>query len=226
MHKTFDPSEFSCPAGITDCPLRERISELENRCRELEALVERDPLTGLLNYSALRHTLSVEMERTRRNGDPFALIMMDIDEFKQINDTYGHEVGNCVIQQLASLIDGYTRQSDVVCRYGGDEFAIVLPGSGLFRAIRTAERLRRTIQNTPIDQCGKEIHLTVSSGIEIFTKDCDLTPAHMIKRADNFLIDAKKHGKNRVCAPKPKEGGTDTEITPEERQALVGKNDL
>ena len=207
MYKSPDPANHSCPAGITDCPLQERLSELEKRCKKLEALIERDPLTGLYNYRFLTRVLAREMDRTRRNSTPFALIMIDMDGFKQINDTMGHEAGNCVIREAAALLVRHTRQSDLVCRYGGDEFSIILPGASLFRAVRTAERLRRMFENMSIDACGPPVRITISAGVDIFTKDHHDSPEDFIARADRFLFEAKKQGKNRVSAPKP---GTET----------------
>jgi len=198
MHKSSDPQDFTCPAGLTHCPLQERVAELENRCRELEKLVERDPLTGLYNYRFLTRVLTREMDRTRRNGFPFGLIMLDIDGFKQINDTLGHEAGNCVIREVASLLEGHTRQSDLVCRYGGDEFAVILPGAGPFRAVNTAERLCRMFENSAIDTCGNTVRITVSAGVSVFNSDCRDSPEDFITRADRLLLEAKKQGKNRV----------------------------
>ncbi len=223
MYNSSDPTYYSCPAGITHCPLQERISELEERCRKLEELIERDPLTGLYNYRFLTRVLAQEMDRTRRNGSPFALIMMDIDGFKQINDTLGHEAGNCVIKETAALLERYTRQSDQVCRYGGDEFAIILPGANLFRAIRTAERLRRTLENTEIDACGTTVNITISAGVDIFTKDHHDSPEDFITRADKFLFKAKSMGKDRVCSPELGTESVNTELSPEEKAALLDR---
>jgi len=225
MYKSSDSPNFSCPAGIARCPLQERISELEDKCRKLEELIERDPLTGLYNYRFLTRVIGQEMDRTRRNGSPFALIMMDIDGFKQINDNLGHEKGNCVIREVSELIERYTRRSDLVCRYGGDEFAIILPGASLFRAIRTAERLRRLFENTAIDTCGPTVSITISAGVDIFTKDNHESPEDFIARADRYLFEAKSRGKNRVCAPEPGTESVDTELSREEKAALIKEQD-
>ncbi len=220
MAESSNITEFTCPAGISDCPLKEYVAKLRKRCRELEELVDHDPLTGLFNYRFLLHSLAREMERTRRNGEPLALIMIDIDSFKQINDDLGHETGNCVLKEIASILTKNTRQSDLVCRYGGDELAVILPGIGLFRAVRTAERLRRLILAYNFDMCSSLLSVTVSAGIDVFTRKDSDSPEEFISRADTFLRKAKKEGKNRICAPEPAREASDTQLTVEEKKAL------
>ncbi len=216
---------LSCPAGIKHCPLQEYTQKLTERCRLLEELVDHDPLTGLFNYRFLINALAREMERSRRSGEPLGLIMIDIDHFKNINDDFGHETGNCVLRELASILTQQTRQSDLVCRYGGDEIAIILPGINLFRAISTAERLRVLISKHPFDVCHSQLSVTVSAGLDIFTRTDNDSPEQFINRADRFLQKAKKEGKNRIKAPEPEQEPADTELTAEEKAALR-ENDL
>jgi len=123
--------------------------------------------------------------------------MLDIDNFKRINDTYGHDVGDLVLKSLAETIKGILRKNDYIIRYGGEEFLILLPNATIDRAIKVAEKIRREIENKKIKIGDKEIKFTVSLGVsEIYTSDRSLQNA--IKRADEKLYKAKKKGKNRV----------------------------
>ncbi len=130
-----------CSGGPAVCPNAEIIKELKLK-------VITDPLTGLFNSAYLRTALANEIERSQRTYVPTALLMLDLDHFKQVNDTYGHEAGNAVLVQTAKLIQVNTRQLDIQCRYGGEEFAIVLPSTERFLAIQVAERIRESIADT------------------------------------------------------------------------------
>ena len=213
----------ACPLGRTDCEIITELSELRQHCSRLEALLEHDALTGLFNYRFLINTLAREMERTRRTGEPLGLIMIDLDHFKRVNDSLGHEAGNCVIITAAEVISRHTRECDMVCRYGGDELAIILPATTIHRAVTTAERLRRRIMETDFSRCGDDIHITISAGIAIFDKDSRDTPEEFIKRSDSYLLMAKKDGKNCVRAPLPSQKEPETELTPEEKDALTAR---
>ncbi|RTZ58140.1 MAG: GGDEF domain-containing protein, partial [Gammaproteobacteria bacterium] len=128
---------------------------------------------------------------------PVGVIMLDIDNFKRINDTYGHDVGDLVLKSLAETIKGILRKNDYIIRYGGEEFLILLPNATIDQAIKVAEKIRKEIENKKIKIGDKEIKFTVSLGVsEIYTSDRSLQNA--IKRADEKLYKAKKKGKNRV----------------------------
>ena len=115
-----------CPVGETDCPLVAEVSELRHNLVELSNLVRTDTLTGLANYRYFVQELGQEIERTQRSMQPTSLIMLDIDFFKKVNDQWGHEVGNQALKHLAQLLRQAVRRLDTPCRYGGEEFAIIL----------------------------------------------------------------------------------------------------
>jgi diguanylate cyclase (GGDEF)-like protein len=162
-------------------------------------MLQTDPLTGLFNYRYLMLALDREMERSKRSGLTFGLIMIDLDYFKRINDTYGHQAGNAALQWVGNIWCSNLRRIDIACRYGGEEFAIILPGTYLLQAVQAAERLRSMLENSPLDLNGERVPLTASFGVEVFnTKDL-VSPDELIYRADCFLQEAKQKGRNRVC---------------------------
>jgi len=209
-------STTGCPLGRPDCPLT---NELESLRREVARLSEQsrvDALTGLYNLRHLLECLDQEIVRTGRTGQPTAFIMADLDHFKRVNDTWGHEVGNAALRWTAARWRRSLRSLDVLCRYGGEEFGIVLPGTGLQEAVMTAERLRRVLESAPFEHEGQTIPLTASFGVDVYDGDRDLAANELIAGADGFLLDAKASGRNRVVSRAlPR-----TEVDVEERAAL------
>ena len=141
-----------CPAGLETCPvlpelrrLEEEYRLLQEECRRLQKLSQTDPLTRLFNRGYLMISLEQEMERTRRTGFPTSLIMLDLDHFKRLNDTYGHQFGDEVLCRVAVLLKDNIRKLDIPCRYGGEEFVVILPGTRLPQAVRLAVRLNDTL---------------------------------------------------------------------------------
>jgi diguanylate cyclase (GGDEF)-like protein len=210
---------LKCPVGNRECDLPDEIGKCRAEIKRLSRLVATDPLTGLRNYRYFSETVERELERTRRTALPSSLIMMDIDYFKQINDRFGHEAGNEALCFVASLLVKFTRQLDTPCRYGGEEFAIILPGTGLQRAINTAERLREKLASTPLRLDGEDIFITASFGVDVFHNSDNCSPGEFIDKVDRHLLRAKASGRNRVCAGKP-EARVDTRITGKEKAAL------
>jgi diguanylate cyclase (GGDEF)-like protein len=153
----------------------------------------RDGLTGLLNYRALEEMLKSEQDRAARYGTSFSLMMVDIDYFKKINDTYGHQIGDVVLKSLADRISGCVRKSDRVFRYGGEEFAILLPHTGIVKAGRLAQRMRFEVEQTDFIA---GLRITVSVGISEYREG--LTAFELVKQADKGLYLAKEKGRNRV----------------------------
>ena len=135
-----------------------------------------------------------------RGSRDLAAIMLDIDKFKSINDTHGHGVGDEVIRAVAARVGEVVRQSDVLGRYGGEEFAVVLPETTLEGGIAVAERIRSLVEQQPFQYENRKYQVTVSLGLATTTGDATLTPEELIKQADDKLYQAKHAGRNRVVA--------------------------
>ncbi|MBN2495924.1 MAG: diguanylate cyclase [Deltaproteobacteria bacterium] len=190
---------------------REREAELvslRRRCSELEAMAVRDSLTGLYNHAYFQERLSVEMSRSRRYGHPLGLLFIDVDEFKRINDSLGHLVGDAVLRGIASILRGSSRsvdvhfrlrQHDIAARYGGDEFVLLLPETPRAGAAITAERLRLCVEDHDFGPAGS---VSLSIGVACFPDDGADRDA-LIAAADLALYAAKQSGRNRVITYSP-----------------------
>jgi two-component system, cell cycle response regulator len=167
--------------------------------RRLEALATTDPLTRVLNRRALIDRLTSEVDRARRYDSSLALLLFDIDHFKQINDTAGHLAGDTVLRQLGALLEDAVRKVDIVARYGGEEFIAILPETSSEGAVIFAERLRERISNHAFDiGAGRIVRLTVSIGIATFPSAGVASTEDLIARADEALYRAKAAGRNQV----------------------------
>lgn len=164
--------------------------------KEMEALAITDGLTSLHNRRHFQEQLSREVLRARRYMQEFSLIIMDVDNFKVYNDTCGHKVGDAILREFATLLKRCARASDVVARYGGDEFVMLLPCTGRGNAAAAAERIRAIIENCTFPRRKK---LTVSMGVASFPVDAE-DAGDVVARADEALYAAKKMGKNRAVA--------------------------
>lgn len=163
--------------------------------RRLEELSFTDQLTSLFNRRRLYAELEKEFERTKRYDSTFSVIMFDLDNFKDINDTFGHQTGDKVLMEVASLIKKVVRSVDVISRWGGDEFLILCPETGLSEACRLAERLREKIAEYSFPG---GIQVTVSVGVcEFSSKD---NPEQLLSKVDEALYRAKSSGKNTVVS--------------------------
>jgi diguanylate cyclase (GGDEF)-like protein len=214
-----DPEEV-CPIGEQSCPVLKQIKRLKEKCEELRELSHTDALTGYFNLRHFLSALEVEMERTRRTALSTGLIMMDLDYFKRINDTYGHEAGNTVLRWATDLLRQRIRRIDIPCRYGGEEFAFILPGTPSIQARLTAERLRRALANNTLVLKNKRISLTASFGVGVYAGEQGLSVDSMIEKADRYLLEAKTNGRNCVCSEEGLTAAASTEITEEERTVL------
>ena len=190
--------EHACPAG-DDCPHGGEVGRLREEVRPLAALVRTDELTGLIHFRYFNQALSLEMERTRRSGQPTCLIMCDLDHFKDVNDIHGHEVGNLVLTQVASLMRKAIRRLDIPCRYGGEEFALILPDTTLRQGVRFANRLRLIIENSPLKSGDLLLGIEASFGVDVYRRDERVGEKEFVERVDSFLYLAKQSGRNRVC---------------------------
>ena len=166
---------------------------------ELTRLATTDPLTGVANRRRFIEELEMELARIRRFGRPAALLMVDIDHFKSVNDTHGHAVGDAVLQHLAELSRHRLRAIDLFGRLGGEEFGILLPGTDAAGAWKCAESLRRHVAETPLQSSRGAIPFTVSIGLTVFESGDD-APDGILARADAALYRAKLGGRNRVEA--------------------------
>lgn len=164
----------------------------------LKTLSMRDHLTGLYNRRVFEAML--EVEARKRSSKPFSLLLIDLDNFKTINDSHGHGAGDEVLLHVAEMLRLNFRKSDVPARYGGDEFAVLLPETSLESAQRVAERFRTSVASHPPALGARNILPTVSVGIAVVANRANLEIAHMVKEADRALYRAKAPGKNRVCA--------------------------
>ena len=216
-----EPLEAGCPVPDHSCPLREELESLREAVSRLRELSRKDPLTGLFNLRHLTEALEGEMERTRRTGLPLSLIMADLDRFKRVNDKYGHEVGNRALVHATVLWKRFLRRIDILCRYGGEEFVAVLPGTRLGHAAVAAERLRAGLESHPLYLNGERIVLTASFGVDCYLGGENSTAREFLVRADRALLEAKGGGRNRVCLDEGKLGAVPTEVSPEERDALI-----
>ncbi|KAA0590268.1 diguanylate cyclase [Azospirillum lipoferum] len=157
-----------------------------------------DPLTGLANRRAFFAAIDRTVAGALRHDTPVSLLMLDIDHFKEVNDTRGHDAGDVVLVALSRLLQRSVRQSDLVARFGGEEFAILLPNAPVDGAALLAERLRCAVRDLAIPQDGAILHVTVSIGVSTLTPDIDRADV-MIKAADMALYQAKQGGRDRVC---------------------------
>jgi two-component system cell cycle response regulator len=168
--------------------------------RDLERLVASDPLTGLHNRRALLDRLKQETERYARYRQPLALAMLDLDGFKPINDTYGHLFGDHALRQVAETISRSVRTLDVAARYGGDEFAVILPQTEAQGALRVCERLLRNVSSLEVTQGKISVRVSLSLGLALYPGEGVASVEDLLRAADDALYRAKRSGRNRVCA--------------------------
>ncbi|WP_169168576.1 GGDEF domain-containing protein [Acidovorax sp. SRB_24] len=179
----------------------------------------RDPLTGLANRRHFYSVLEREIDRVTRSGEAALLLMLDIDNFKRVNDTYGHLAGDTVLQSVAQTLSSCVRPMDTLARYGGEEFAVVLPAcQGSFGRV-IAERIRRAVADTSVRiNAHTELQVTVSVGGAFALQWIRSTTTLWTDRADLQLYKAKSQGRNRVCLEDP----PDSTVSAEEKSLLFG----
>jgi len=185
-----------------DRKVRERTSELAEANAKLKELSIRDELTGLFNRRYLDRVLQAEFVRAIRYKRNFSALLLDIDGFKRINDTFGHGCGDAMLRKVAAVIRGCLRNSDIAARYGGDEFAVLLPETDKENATEIAERLRRLIEGACFEWNGKNISTTSSIGVATMPDDRIADWSDMLEKADTALYRGKAIGKNVVIALK------------------------
>ncbi|WP_337033372.1 diguanylate cyclase [Paenibacillus illinoisensis] len=182
------------------------IAEFINKSNEMLFLLERrastDHLTNLSNRRQFEKSLELQLERARENRQKLSLLVIDIDRFKKVNDTYGHSAGDAVLKQLGQLLIEHSRSADMVSRNGGEEFAILLLDCGHHQALAIAESIRQSVEKYLFAlPDGTTIRLTISIGVAVFPDHCDeQDDADFFEQADRALYEAKNTGRNRVCA--------------------------
>jgi two-component system cell cycle response regulator len=180
---------------------RKRFNDyLRNRLEESVELAIIDPLTGLHNRRYLENHLRTLVEGAIRSGRPVSVLMADIDHFKRVNDTHGHDGGDIILKEFAARLKRNTRGIDLACRLGGEEFVVIMPETDMLRALQVAERTRAMIATEPF-QLRPELRLRVTASVGLATLESfEDTPETILKRADNALYAAKRRGRNRVAA--------------------------
>ena len=182
---------------------RELVEQLRERNAELESLATRDSLTKLYNHAFFQESLRRELARARRGGTEFGLLLIDLDNFKTVNDNFGHSVGDEVLLAFATLFVGRSRASDlsfrlgkedIAARYGGDEFALILPDTSKLGATVKAERLRADVEKLKFERAPAQ---TISVGLASFPGDAD-SPGDLVEAADRALYVAKRRGRNQI----------------------------
>ncbi|WP_290760624.1 diguanylate cyclase [Fibrobacter sp. UBA4297] len=198
MHATIKRQieELNAHRELLEKEVKERTYELEQANKKLDVISRTDELTQLPNRRDMHKTIEKEVERANRFRKAFSIIFIDIDHFKDVNDTYGHATGDAVLKSVASTLRSLLRKYDVLARYGGEEFLTLLPETELKDAAHVAERFRKQIENQTIFFGGQEIKVTITLGVAQF--DSSQGAERCIQLADKALYEGKEHGRNKV----------------------------
>lgn len=177
--------------------LMKTLNRTHNKADYLHNMATTDALTGLINRREFDKRMSEEFSRAKRHKSPLSLALFDIDFFKKINDTYGHNAGDAILKELGGLIAENTRNCDIVARYGGEEFALILPETAQAEAFDLMDRLRQTVESGVYNKAQRPIKFTISIGVAQLDT-ADSSPTDFIERTDKALYKAKQGGRNRV----------------------------
>lgn len=194
------------PVNMTELRARLRAaSRLVRMQKQFRHMAETDALTGAANRRAFMHYLDVQVERSQRQGGPVSVVMVDLDHFKRINDTYGHAKGDVVLVQTVKTIQACLREHDMLGRLGGEEFAVVLPGTPAQAAVDAADRVRQAIAALDFrDDEGERFPVTASLGVASTDLSGQMETAEsLLQTADEALYEAKETGRNRVVCSGP-----------------------
>jgi diguanylate cyclase (GGDEF)-like protein len=218
--KLLAQADLTLPLSAEGLAALNRFKEIVAQNRELGELSVKDPMTSLYNYRFFEMQLQVEMDRVKRSGRPCCLMMIDLDRFKPVNDRFGHQAGNEVLQTVARILIKEVRKVDIVTRYGGDEFAVILPDTSASRASMLAERIRLALLSDPqVGGYGVSASFGLASnsfgGMDGF--------AELVEHADQAMYQAKREGGNQVRVHEEAAvEGRATQVTAQERDALMG----
>ncbi len=180
----------------------------------------KDPLTGLYNRYSFKDMLKSEIDRAKRYDRHLSLLMIDIDYFKKINDEFGHIIGDHILVRLASILQSSFRKTDIITRFGGEEFAIILPETEISHATILAERIRRKIQQHDYSELIGAVHLTVSIGISNYHTPLSKPDVTLLHSADQALYAAKRNGRNKVCISLAPAEATPVEVIPKTKRLV------
>ena len=219
-----EPNEMICPIGESTCEWLDEIKKLRAEIEELSELVATDTLTGLFNFKHFKQVMQAEMDRSKRSSIPTSLVMAEVDHFEAINDEYGRETGNQVLKRIAEICQGEVRTTDVICRYGGEVFALVFPETHLNLAVKVADRIRQEIADTPITLDAGDIKVTVSMGASVYVKTSVIDLVDFVDSVDKFLFEAKQSGRNCICHIDYDELRSVTEIGAPERIIRIARD--
>ncbi|WP_166266601.1 GGDEF domain-containing protein [Marinobacter caseinilyticus] len=186
---------------VLEASRRNARNELVDLAIMHEQAARTDDLTRLSNRRDMQHRLTMEFSRYQRSGHHFSVVLVDLDLFKRVNDSYGHDAGDTVLRQFSELMQTVVRQTDIPARWGGEEFLILLPDTSLLQALTLAERLRDEVEHTPFMFDGQRLPVTISAGV------CSITQSEsvnqLLRQVDINLYEAKQNGRNQI-APRVK----------------------
>jgi two-component system cell cycle response regulator len=164
----------------------------------LSALATRDSLSGLFTHGYFQEHLGKTIVKCKYANQPVALMILDMDFFKKVNDNYGHPQGDALLKQLGSVIKTVVRPTDTICRYGGDEFTVTMPDTNRISAVVVAEKIRQAVEEYEFVLGPNIVHITISGGVAAFPEDAE-TKKEIIEKADEAMYEAKHKGRNKIC---------------------------
>ena len=204
----------------TNSKLNKTVHELNSANYKLEQISRTDPLTKISNRRDMIEKIEHEKKRFARNGKPFVLIMIDIDNFKLVNDKYGHDAGDFILESIAHLMQASVRKQDIVGRWGGEEFLLLLPETDIVGGEALAEKIRKSVEETPYIFSNKKIPVTITLGVSVYDRLMELETT--IKSADKAMYEGKNKGKN--CVVVARQNAKKDKIDKKERSAQLSES--
>jgi two-component system cell cycle response regulator len=197
-------NESSLSRSINTALERFRLNrEINMAMTKMAEMSTMDELTGLYNRRYFTEALEREIARAKRYGTSLVMCMMDLDYFKRVNDAYGHTAGDMVLAEIGKILKDYIRKSDLACRYGGEEFAVILPDTDVKKAKAVCERFRKIVAGHPFKHNLSQFNITISMGITSYNSFMDQSPIEILELADKALYQAKEAGRNQLVEYTP-----------------------